>query len=114
MNTEVLVHLFHIVLVGGLFFYVGIKRDKMPPLMFPTLLGLGIFVAAYHLFKALKKKDAWVNYIHIFLIAPLLVFIGLSKQETPRKYFEVLLMFGFAAIGYHGYYLFSFLKANPP
>lgn len=113
MNTQVLVNLFHIVLVG-LFFYVGIKRDKIPPAMFPGLVGLGIFVAAYHLFKASKKKDAWVNYIHIFLIAPLLVFIGLSKQETPRKYFEIVLMLGFAAIGYHGYYLLSFLKANPP
>jgi hypothetical protein len=110
MNPEVLVHLFHIVLVSGLFFYVGITRDKIPPAMFPVLIGLGLFVGAYHLFKASTKKDAWVNYIHIFLIAPLLVFIGVFKEKTPRKYFEVLLMFGFASLGYHGYYLLSALK----
>lgn len=109
MNPEVLVHLFHIVLVSGLFFYVGVTRDKMPPAMFPVLVGLGIFIGAYHVFKAFKKKDAWVNYIHIFLIAPLLVFIGISKDKTPRKYFEVLLMFAFAAVGYHGYYLMTLL-----
>jgi hypothetical protein len=107
MNTEALVHLFHIVLVSGLFFYVGLKRDKMPGIMFPVLLGAGLFVGAYHLYKAFLKKDAWVNYIHIFLIAPLLVFIGISKEKTPRKYFELLLMLGFASLGYHGYYLIN-------
>lgn len=105
MNSEVLVHLFHILLVSGLFFYVGIKRDKMPHFMFPVLLGLGIFVAGYHLYKAALKRDAWVNYIHIFLVAPLLVFIGFTQEKTPRKYFELILMLGFASLGYHGYYL---------
>lgn len=105
MNTETLVHLFHIVLVSGLLFYVGVTRDHMPPFMYPVLLGLGLFVGAYHVFKALTKKHAWVNYIHIFFIAPLLVLIGFFKEKTPRKYFEVLLMFAFASFGYHGYYL---------
>ena len=103
MNT---VQLFHIVLVSGLLFYVGVTRDQMPPFMYPVLLGLGLFVGVYHLFKAYMKKDAWVNYIHIFFIAPLLVFIGIFKEKTPRKYFEVLLMFAFASFGYHGYYSF--------
>lgn len=112
MNTEVYVHLFHILLVSGLFFYVGLKRDKMPHLMFPILIGLGLFIGAYHLFKAYMKTDAWVNYIHIFLVAPLLVFIGFSQEKTPRKYFELVLMFGFAALGYHGYYLIDLLSAH--
>ena len=105
MKTETLVNWFHIVLVSSLFFYVGIKRDKIPPLLFPVLMGLGIFVGVYHIFKAFMKKDAWVNYIHIFLIAPLLIYIGISKEKTPRKYFEIMLMLGFASLGYHGYYL---------
>ena len=105
MKTETWIHLFHVVLVSSLFFYVGIKRDKIPPLLFPVLMGLGVFVGVYHIFKAFRKKDAWVNYIHIFLIAPLLIYIGISKEKTPRKYFEIMLMFGFASLGYHGYYL---------
>jgi hypothetical protein len=99
------VHWFHILLVSGLFFYVGIKQDNMPHFMFPVLLGLGVFVAAYHLYKATLKKDAWVNYIHIFLVAPLLVIIGFSQEKTPRKYFELVLMLGFASLGYHVHYL---------
>ena len=100
-----LVHLFHIIIVGSLFLYVGIKREKIPQLMYPILLGLGIFIILYHSYKASISKTPWINYIHIFLIGPLLVYIGYMNKETSRKYYEILLMFGFAAIGYHGYYM---------
>jgi hypothetical protein len=52
-------------------------------------------------------KSAWVNYIHIFLVGPLLIYIGHTGKHTERKYYEMLLMLGFASIGYHGYYLFA-------
>jgi hypothetical protein len=35
----------------------------------------------------------------------LLIKIGYDGNKTSRKYFELLLMAGFASIGYHGYYL---------
>ena len=73
--------------------------------VFEFLLGLGIFVILYHIYKASQSKTPWINYIHIFLIGPLLVYIGYMNKETSRKYYEILLMFGFAAIGYHGYYM---------
>jgi len=49
--------------------------------------------------------NPWVNYIHLFIVGPLLLYIGLNREKTERRYFEILLMLGFAAIGYHGYYL---------
>jgi hypothetical protein len=105
VDIILLVHLFHIIIVGSLFLYVGIKREKIPQIMYPFLLGLGIFVILYHIYKASQSKTPWINYIHIFLIGPLLVYIGYMNKETSRKYYEILLMFGFAAIGYHGYYM---------
>jgi hypothetical protein len=109
-TKETFVHLFHILFVGSLFLYVGIIGDKIPLFLFTLLKYLGIFIILYHSYKAYNKiannKSAWVNYIHIFLIGPLLIKIGLDGDKTSRKYFELLLMAGFAAIGYHGYYLF--------
>ena len=107
VDIILLVHLFHIIIVGSLFLYVGIKREKIPPMMYPFLLGLGIFISLYHIYKATQSKTPWINYIHIFLIGPLLVYIGYTNKETSRKYYEILLMFGFASIGYHGYYLIT-------
>lgn len=105
-----LVHLFHIIFVGGLFLYVGIQRDKIYKQLFPILLGLGSFIILYHMYKTytyLKAgKGYWVNLLHIFIIGPLLIYIGYYGEKTARLYFELLLMLGFASIGYHGYYLF--------
>ena len=113
MDTILLVHLFHIIIVGGLFLYVGIKREKIPKILFSILIGLGILIVFYHIFKAYKYlkegKGIWINLIHIFIIGPLLIYIGYNKDKTQRLYFEILLMLGFASIGYHGYYLIQSL-----
>lgn len=104
------VHVFHILFVGTLFLYVGINRANIPLVIFPFLKYLGIFVIVLHSYKAyyniINNKSGWINYFHAFLIGPLLVIIGVYSIDTPRKYFELLLMAGFATIGYHSYYLF--------
>jgi hypothetical protein len=109
---EILIRLFHILIVGILFLYVGITRSDIPSFMYPILTTLGAIIILYHFFKAYKKLNAgmnpWVNYIHIFIIGPLLLCIGLNREKTQRFYFELLLMLGFASIGYHGYYLFNY------
>jgi hypothetical protein len=105
------IHLFHILIVGGLFLYVGITKSSMPNFMYLVLLILGIVIILYHGFKIYKKmkegKNPWVNYIHFFLVGPLLIFIGFNKEKTHRLYFELVLMLAFTSIGYHGYYLFQ-------
>lgn len=110
MDKYVYVHLFHIIIVGSLFLYVGISRDNTISILYPILLGLGIIIILYHIYKTYKyikdNKGYWVNLIYIFLIGPLLIYIGYNGEKTSRKFFEILMMFGFSAIGYHGYYLF--------
>jgi len=105
------IHLFHILIVGGLFLYIGIIKSSMPNFMYLVLLILGIVIILYHGYKIYKKiidgKNPWVNYIHFFLVGPLLIYIGFKKEKTNRLYFELLLMLAFASIGYHGYYLFQ-------
>jgi hypothetical protein len=109
MDIHIIVHLFHIIIVGFLFVYVGIRRDVLSEMWFNVLFYLGIFIVLYHLFKVYTYltigKMIWVNLIHILLVGPLLVYIGYYEKNTSRKYFEMLLMLGFASIGYHMYYL---------
>ena len=96
MNINFLVHLFHILIVGGLFIYVGIKRDKISKTLFSILFGLGIIIILYHLYKTYnyikEGKGYWVNLIHILLVGPLLLYIGYNGDKTARLYFELLLM----------------------
>jgi hypothetical protein len=107
MEKSFWVHLFHIILVSGLFLYIGIMQTKLPKNIYPILIGLGIVIILYHIYKAFYKKDAWVNYIHIFYVGPLLIYIGYEREKTSRKFFEIMLMLAFASFGYHLYYLFN-------
>ena len=106
MSYLTVVHLLHLFIIGSLLLFIGIKRNSMPSFMYTILLFLGPFIILYHLYKAYTvPKFAWANYIHIFLVGPLLTYIGYTKEKTERKYFELVLMLAFASVGYHGYYL---------
>jgi hypothetical protein len=74
------------------------------------LLGLGIVILIYHLYKTIIKWRAnslsvWVNIIHILFVAPLMIYIGKNAYDTPRWAFELLAMLSFSAVGYHLYNL---------
>lgn len=109
MELRTLVHLFHILIVGTLFLYVGIKRENIYKPLFPILLFLGFVIIFYHLYKIYgylsKGKPIWVNLIHVLIVGPLVVYIGYNREKTSRKFYEMLLMLAFASIGYHLYYL---------
>ena len=116
MDSHSLVYIFHILIVGSLFLYVWIYKDKIQPLVYPVLFYLGIIIILYHIFKVYKYitlvKGYWVNLIHIFIIGPVLIYIGYKREKTARLWYEILLMLGFAAIGYHSYYLFKSIQNN--
>lgn len=103
--------------MGGFFLYVGFGRDKLSKYVYHLLWIVGLVILGYHMFRAYTKftigKSYWVNLIHIFIVAPLLIYIGYHQEKTARYYFEILLMLAFASIGYHGYYaLMSFVGGN--
>ena len=104
--------LFHILIVSPLLLFVGFQRADTPLWLYHTLLVLGIVILLYHGMKlSIRLYDnsgyAWVNLIHILFVAPLLIYVGYHKKETPRSGYEITLMLGFAAIGYH---LFSLVR----
>jgi len=107
--NNIFVHLFHIIFVGGLFLYIGMKQKNMPAYMYNVILTIGIIILFYHGYKGYSKfvngKNPWVNLFHIFIVAPLLIRIGYKKDNTHRQYFEYVLMLAFAAVGYHAYYM---------
>lgn len=108
------VRLFHIIIVGILFLYVGIKRQTTSKYIFTLLFVIGIIILFYHLYKTYikltKNVNPWVNLFHIIIVAPLIIYIGyngLNEMNIPRFYFEFLIMLGSAAIGYHLYYIMN-------
>lgn len=110
MDTHFVISLFHVLLVAPLFFLIAFFRSDIPDWGFQILLGLGVFVGIYHGYKAVVRYAAnsqylWVNLIHTLFVAPLLIYIGYNQKQTPRWAYEVCIMIGSAALGYHTYSL---------
>jgi hypothetical protein len=102
MDHHFQIALFHVIIVAPLFLYVGLAREQTPDAVFYTLGGIGAFILLFHIYKAYEKikegKSPWINYIHIFLVAPLLIVLGYNRKTTNRKYFEMLLILGMVFI----------------
>ena len=112
LDSHFALSIVHLLLVVPLFLFVGFKRADTPHWLYLALFAIGCVILVYHgykLFLRLKNKSsgAWVNAVHLLIIAPLLIYIGYHKKETPRSAYELMLMLGFAAGGYH---LFSLVK----
>jgi hypothetical protein len=109
MDSHTFYGVFHVFFVAPLLLWVGMKRDSVPEWTYTLLLVLGVGIFAYHAFRAWGKlsagKSAWINWIHILLVAPIFLAVGWNGKETPRRFFELLIMLGFAALGYHSYHM---------
>lgn len=113
LDAHVFVALGHIFLIVPFLIYVGIERAAVPGYIYTALLATGAMIFLYHGYKAFIRVAkgspyAWVNIIHAAFIAPLLLFIGFKGRDSPRYAYELLLMVGFAGLGYH---LFSLIRS---
>lgn len=93
-----------------LFLYVAFQRAAIPNWLYTAILILGVIILAYHGYKSmvrarLMSPNLWINLVHVFYVAPLLIYIGYLGKNTPRPAYELLAMVGFAALGYHLYNL---------
>jgi hypothetical protein len=106
MNYSIILNIFHIFIVSPLFLVVGYLKVNNPIYMYWILLVLGLIVLAYHSYKLSVRimnnsSYWWINAIHILFVAPLMIYIGYNKTETLRFAYELMIMLGFASLGYH-------------
>ena len=49
----------------------------------------------------------FVNYTHVLIVMPLLIYVGLLKKNTPEYLYTVLLILGVVGMLYHSYKLYK-------
>ena len=113
MDKHMILSLFHVILIFPILMWISLSRAATPEWLYTTLLITGCIILAYHGYKFITRflsgsSYAWVNAIHVFVISILLIIIGWKKKETPRMYYELLLLVTFGGIGYH---LFSLVRS---
>jgi len=63
-------------------------------------------------------KHTWVNWMHILVVGPLLLWLGIKGKHAPQAVFSILLILGLGVMAYHLYKLVlaykkeGFLRAN--
>ena len=116
-DIHFMLSLFHLVMVVPLFLFVGYQRSDTPQWVYLSLLSIGVVVTLYHGVRLLQRYGrsvfAWVNALHVLLVGPLLCYIGWYGRDTPRWAYELLLLLGFGAGGYHLFQLVRGLEAYP-
>ncbi len=109
MTSPFALHASHALLIGPALIFIALRPDALSDTMYNVLFAVGLFILAYHSYRAYKKlsvdASAWINWIHIFLVAPLLLLVGYLKKDAAARYFDMLLLLGVAATGYHAVYL---------
>jgi hypothetical protein len=90
----------HIIFFAPPLLYIGLQRASTPLWVFQALLIAGLFILLFHISR-LVGSGSYINAIHVFLIAPLLIAIGWKARNSPRALYEMLLMVTFALIGWH-------------
>lgn len=110
--------IFHLVLVVPLLLYIGYTRANTPQWLYTVAFIIGWIILVYHGFKLvvrLRQRSSiwWVNAIHVLFVAPLLLYIGYHKKDTPRMAYELLLMLAFSGLGYHAFNIVRMLQTHP-
>ncbi len=116
MTPRTILQWVHILLFGPLLIAIGMDTDLLPKIPTVAIGTLGIFILGYHASRAYGKYkqnlSSWVNIFHALIVAPPLLAIGYYGVHTPRWLREVVLMLGFTAMAYHGFYLIRGNDAN--
>ena len=105
VSKSVIVHLFHIIFVGGLFLYLGIRKNAAPSWIYPALIFLGIAIIIAHGLKLLKNAHSLISWFHVLIVAPLVIYIGRTGPHAPQLAYQFITAAGVLAIGDHAYWL---------
>ncbi len=100
LSSHTILSLAHIFVLGPLLLAIGFGYVSAN-----VTLGIGALIIVYHLYKYVAVRPSWVNLFHVLVLGPALIAAGLIPSTTQRWPRELVLMLGFAAIGYHAYYL---------
>lgn len=100
-------YLAHILLIGPALVYIGSTYGTgIPKWGFIALLITGLVIAAYHTYLTVKKgvNNGFIYLLHALIFGPVIIYIGLTGVMNKKVFwgaYSVLMMIGFAAIGYH-------------
>ena len=105
-----LVSIIHVFIIVPFLLYCVSKGNSMSLYIKYALQLFGAYVMLFHGYKILTNSFTFsviriINWFHLVIIGPLLLYIGYSAPNTGAKYYDYLAIVSYSALVYHGYYL---------
>ena len=95
------IYLTHVLFSAPVFIYLGHNPEIKKDWLSKVIIGLGLFVVLYHLFKFYTAWNLgyvnWVNIIHALVIGPLLIFAGWNRNLL-YPWSQIFLVLGYGAM----------------
>jgi hypothetical protein len=90
-------------LVSPFFIYIGNNYQTNDNFLYNILLLLGVLLFLYHGQKVYKVgiKIGLINAIHVFIFAPVMIYLGIQKNDSLVSMYPILTLLGYASLGYH-------------
>ncbi len=110
MYIQNLVSIIHVFIIVPFLLYCVSKGNSMSLYIKYALQLFGAYVILFHGYKILTNSFTFsviriINWFHLLIIGPLLLYIGYTAPNTGAKYYDYLGIIAYAALVYHGYYL---------
>lgn len=104
--------IYHSFIIGPLLIYIGGKKEKANKKIKDLFVLLAILAIIYHIEIIYKKQftNSAINFIHIFFIAPLLIYISKKEKKTNEEY-NIIMIIGLVITFYFLYNLIEFIKS---
>lgn len=104
LNYGLSINLFHIFIVAPIMAYAGYYGAESNPQIFTALLALGVLAALYHAYRLYEvKQNVGINLFHIFIVAPLFIYVGYMGTKAMPQLFTVLMFLSIVVLLYHLY-----------
>ena len=110
MYIQNLFSLVHVFIIVPFLLYCVSTGNNMSKFIKYALIAFGAFIVLFHGYRILTNPLTFsviriINWFHLFIIGPLLLYIGFTTPNTGARYFDYLAIISYSALIYHGYYL---------
>ncbi len=110
MYIQNLFSILHVFLIVPFLLYCVSKGNNMSVYLKYALQIFGVFIILFHGYRILTNSLTFsvirmINWIHLVIIGPLLIYIGYTAPNTSTKYYDYTAILAYTALVYHGYYL---------
>ena len=104
--------IYHGFIIGPLLIYIGGKKKKANKNVNKLFILLSILAIIYHTEIIYRKRltNSLINFIHIFIMAPLLLYIGIKEDKTDDEY-NFIMILGLVITFYFLYKTLDFIKS---